>query len=55
MLALISLTNFVAVIVVTMDATVTTKAASSPSGRSALTDQLHAILSRVYDEIENMS
>jgi len=41
MFALILLTNFVAAIVVTMDATVTTKAASSPSERSALTNQLH--------------
>ena len=44
MFALILLTNFVASIVVTMDATVTTQAASSPSGRSALTNQLHDCL-----------
>ena len=44
MFALILLTNFVATIVVTMDATVTTKAASSPSGRFALTNQLHDFL-----------
>ena len=44
MFALILLTNFVAAIVVTMDATVTTKVASSPSGRSVLTNQLHDCL-----------
>ena len=51
MFALILLTNFVAAIVVTMDATVTTKASfkqkmavSSPSGRSAWTNQLHDCL-----------
>ena len=51
MFALILLTNFVAAIAVTMDATVTTKAsvkhkmvASSPSGRLALTNQLHDCL-----------
>ena len=44
MFALILLTNFVAAMVVTMDATLTTKAASSPIGRSALTNQLHDCL-----------
>ena len=44
MFALILLTNFDAAIVVTMDASTTTKAASSPSGRSALTNQLHDCL-----------
>jgi len=42
--ALILLTNFVAATTITMDAIVTTKAASSPSGRSALTNQLHDCL-----------
>jgi len=49
MFALILLTNFVAAIFVTMDATTKASvkhkmAASSPSGRSALTNQLHDCL-----------
>ena len=57
MFALILLTNFVAAIVVTMDATVTTKGGELAQWAFSVDQSIAwlSILSRVYDEIENVS